>query len=166
MTRQTDTYTATEAIDAPPGAAWERLTDPFRFPSLFPNWVTAIDAGGGGGGPYTATGADDETFALVVETDREFGVIDYRVGGDDDPGGGTRRGRLVPAGDGCAFVTTIARRGDESAGEWETRKRKLDVDLAAARRMVDADADAGAGAGAGTGTGETGAPIGEGGAGN
>ncbi|WP_254545326.1 hypothetical protein [Halomarina pelagica] len=138
-----DTHTSSVFFAAPFDAVWSRVTDPEAFPTLYPDWASAVERAGRGA--FRGTDPTGDEFTVYPHLDREFGIADLEV---VDEGGASEffRSRLFPVGEtACVLVHLTVRRPRLSDDEWADHRRRIDDDLRRAKAVVEGEFSGGQG---------------------
>lgn len=105
-----DTHVSSVFVDAPFDIVWAWITDPLRFPTIYPNWTSEVTRGPRGEG-YEGVAPNGDTFKIVPKLDRAHGVADFEIV-DEEGNVELSRARVFPlkAG-GCAIIHLAYRWG-------------------------------------------------------
>lgn len=131
-----DTYICHQRFSAPFETVWDLLTDPMRFPRVYPSWVAKITPSGE---RYLVVDPSGEQFSLIPITAKDYGVVDFKI--IDAQGhveiARSRIFRLRTGG--CILVHVAVRWEGCDDATWEAYKRDIDKDLKNAHAVVEAE---------------------------
>lgn len=140
-----DTHVSSVLVDAPFDAVWAWITDPVRFPIIYPNWtseirkVTAAD-----GERYEGVAPNGDRFEIVPRLDRAHGVVDFGIVNEGGTAELSRAARVLPLKEGGCVIVHLAYRL-EGVNEvfWEHFKAGTDTDLEHAKDVIERAATGG-----------------------
>jgi hypothetical protein len=114
---------------------WRYLSDPLRFPLIFPGWVSSVEWHSGS--TYIGTDSTGESFQIIPRLDREHGVADFDI---IDAEGHIERSRMrvfALQGGGCLLVHLAERWQGVDDSLWEAHRQAIDADLIYARTIIE-----------------------------
>ena len=130
-----DIHVSAVSFEAPIEAVWQWLTDPLRFPRIYPKWTRSVELRDDGS--FAAVGPAGDSFRIVPHINREHGVIDFQVV-DADDNVELSRSRLLPTkGDSCTLIHLAVRWDGIDDQGWEQHKRDTDSDLAHVKQIIE-----------------------------
>ncbi len=130
-------HVSTLHFRVPFAALWAQLSDPLRFPRLYPRWTSRVERTGADA--YAGVGPGRDTFSIARRAHRRDGVVDFEIAA---PGAAPElsRSRLFPLKTGgCVYVHVAVRWDGVDDAFWAQFKRDTDADLEQARRVLEED---------------------------
>lgn len=131
--KDADVHVSTITFDLPYDVVWDWLSDPLRFPVIYPNWTAEVSLIKD---KYLALAPDGEKMMIKPVLDRVHGVIDFQV----DATGNVElsRSRLFETGDGrCTLVHLAVRWEGLDDVQWREHRLKTDHDLEIAKHQIE-----------------------------
>ncbi len=136
MELRDDVHVSAVVIEAPLELVWEWVTEPMRFPTLYPGWTSSVQPRSDGG--YDAVGPAGGSFRIVPVLSFEHGVVDFEIVEGDGKVELSRMRVCELKRGGCALVHLGVR--FDSDNSWEEHKDATDVDFLRVKQIVESAA--------------------------
>ena len=118
-------------IHAPFKSAWTWLSDPLKYPTLYPNWIKTVELIDGD--RFKVNDQFGKSYEIRRVLDHEFGIIDIEVGAERS------RMRIYSLGEHETGLIHIATRwAGISRLFWFFHQRTTDKDLENAMKVIEA----------------------------
>ncbi len=117
-------------VDAPARTIWAAVSDPERWPAIYPSWIATIEPSGDHEF-WIASSRAGEYFNAYAVLDEPTGTADFEL--IDELGMSSFfRTRVMPlSSSGCIVVQVAARVQGGADDDWQARAAALHDDLAA-----------------------------------
>lgn len=132
-----DVHISQVLINAPSDAVWTWISDPSKFSTIYPNWISKVTCVSAN--RYTAVTVKGDHFEVIPRCDRKHGVADFEIV-DENNNVEISRARVYPLkADRCVVVYLTNRREGADDALWQDLKAGIDADLEHAREIIDRD---------------------------
>jgi|SRR3989338_1329827 len=126
-----DFHVTKVVINKPFNIVWEWVTNPLKFPEIYPNWVKEIKKTGEN--TYFVTTPSGWAHSMTTKFDIKTGTIDF----DIDPGESSRS-RIFAIGSGAVVHIHMAVKHPQVPSEiWEDLKNAVDQDYLNAKKVIE-----------------------------